>query len=262
MSTDHEIKIVGIIQARLGSSRLPSKVLMELMGRPMLSYMLERVSKVEDLHEIVVATTTQQQDDAIEAFCRTNHTKVFRGSENDVLDRYFQAASAYHADIILRLTADCPLIDPRVVDKIIHAFLKKYPDIDFAGNVKPATFPDGLDTEVFTMDALRRAWTEAKNPLDREHVTPYFYDEPGRFRTLNITAERDYSKYRITVDHAEDFQVIENIIRNLYSKKRPFSFEEIVAYLDQHQEVMTLNQSFNRNPWYVQYQKQKENKCT
>jgi spore coat polysaccharide biosynthesis protein SpsF len=222
--------------------------------------MLERVARVEGLDKTVVATTLAERDNAIAAFCEKNGVECFRGSENDVLDRYFQAAVSWKADIVVRLTADCPLIDPNVVGKIIRAFLEKCPDIDFAGNVKPPTYPDGMDTEVFSMNALRRAWTETTKPLDREHVTPYFYDEPGRFRTLNVTAARDYSRYRLTVDHDADFRAVERIFLDLYRPESIFTFEEIVAYLDEHPDVLALNQSFNRNPWYVQYQKQKENK--
>ena len=259
MPNNNSLKIVCIIQARLGSTRLPNKVLKKIMERPMLSYMLERVAHVDAIEKIIVATTTAKHDDAIADFCKKSGAECFRGSENDVLDRYFQAASVYRADVIVRLTADCPLIDPYVVDRIIHAFMEKYPDIDFAGNVRPATFPDGLDTEVFTMAALHRAWSETTKPLDREHVTPYFYDEPGRFRTLNVTADRDYSGYRLTVDHVEDFQIVERIFCELYRPNRIFTFEEIVTYLDEHPDVLALNRSFNRNPWYDQYQNQKGN---
>ena len=168
------MKIISIIQARLGSTRLPGKVLKPILSRPMLSYMLERVKAAKRIDALMIATTENKSDQPIVEFCRSEKIKCFRGSENDVLDRYYQAARSVQAEIIVRLTADCPLIDPAVVDEIVEAFLTKYPNIDFASNVKPATFPDGMDIEVFSFAALEWAWKETKNPLEREHVTPYF----------------------------------------------------------------------------------------
>lgn len=247
-----------IIQARLGSSRLPAKVLKPIMGRPMLSYMIERVKYVKGIDGIVIATTTNESDMPIVNFCLENSIAYFRGSETDVMDRYYQTAKLKQADIIIRLTADCPLIDPEVVEDILRVFCADYPNIDFAGNVKPATFPDGLDTEVFSFSSLERAWNEAKLPLEREHVTPYFYDQEGRFRTRNITAEKDYSNYRITVDHQEDFDLVSDILQALYKPGYAFNYEEIIRFLDQHPEIKQKNSKFIRNPWYVQYQKEKK----
>ncbi len=247
------MKIISIIQARLGSTRLPGKVLKPILSRPMLSYMLERVKAAKRIDALMIATTENKSDQPIVEFCRSEKIKCFRGSENDVLDRYYQAARSVQAEIIVRLTADCPLIDPAVVDEIVEAFLTKYPNIDFASNVKPATFPDGMDIEVFSFAALEWAWKETKNPLEREHVTPYFYDSPGRFRTLNVEAERDFSSYRLTVDYEDDFEVVSKILESLYRPGQPFGFREVVKFLDENPEILKKN-AHQRNPWYAQYQ--------
>ena len=247
------MNIVCMIQARLGSTRLPGKVLKPILDRPMLSYMLERVKAVKKIEQLVIATTENETDDPIVQFCRPEKIQCFRGSENDVLDRYYQAARSAQAEIIVRLTADCPLIDPAVVDEIVEAFLAKYPGIDFASNVKPATFPDGMDTEVFSFAALERAWKETKNPLEREHVTPYFYDVPGRFRTFNVEAEQDFSSYRLTVDYEDDFEVMAKIFESLYRPDQPFGFREAIKFLDENPEILKKN-AHQRNPWYAQYQ--------
>ncbi len=248
------MRIVCIIQARLGSTRLPAKVLRLIQNRPMLSYMIERVRQVKQLHGFLIATTKNESDNPIVAFCEAQGVPVFRGDENDVLDRYYQAAKFSKADVIVRLTADCPLIDPAVVDQIIAAFLERSPQIDFVGNVKPATFPDGMDTEVFSFKALERAWEETKNSLEREHVTPYFYDMPGRFQTLNIEAPKNYSHYRVTVDYENDFEAVSEVLKALHKPGQAFGYQEIVTFLDAHPRILQKNNDHQRNSWYDKYQ--------
>lgn len=247
------MKTVCIIQARLGSTRLPSKVLRPILGRPMLSYMIERVRRIERLDEILIATTELDSDQPIVDFCRKEKISVFRGNEKDVLDRYYQAAKFIRAEVVVRLTSDCPLIDPAVVDQILDTFYQHCPEIDFVGNVKPATFPDGMDTEIFSFNALERSWKETKNPLEREHVTPYFYDEPGRFRALNVEAKEDLSRYRVTVDYPEDFEIVTELIQALYKQNHAFSYEEMVDYLESHPQILRKNAKYQRNPWYAAY---------
>lgn len=254
------MNIVCIIQARMGSTRLPRKVLKLILGRPMLALMIERVSMAKKINETIIATTTNPSDEVIVDFCQKSKIKCVRGSESDVLDRYYQTAKSAAADIVVRLTADCPLIDPAVVDKIIEAFLKHYPDIDFAGNVQKPTYPDGMDTEVFTFQALERAWKETSNPLEREHVTPYFYETPGRFHTINIEAEQDYSPIRLTVDHPEDFDLVTKTFEALYRPEKAFGFKDVIAYLEQNPELAKQNAKFSRNPWYTLYKEQRGQK--
>ena len=247
------MKTVCIIQARLGSTRLPGKVLRPILGRPMISYMIERVREVKKIDQILIATTNRESDTPIAEFCQREEVAVFRGSEQDVLDRYYEAAKKVCADVIVRLTADCPLIDPSVVEQVLEVFLKGHPKIDFVSNVNPARFPDGMDTEVFSFNALEREWKEAKSPLEREHVTPYFSEVPGRFQTRNVEAGEDFSRYRLTVDYEEDFEVVKAVLQNLYPPRRIFGYREMINFLERHPDVKEKNQKYNRNPWYESY---------
>ena len=183
--------VIAIIQARMGSSRLPGKVLREIDGQPMLYRVVVRARHAQTLGRVVVATTTDSGDDPVEAFCLRQGFPVFRGDPFDVLDRYYQAAHTFHAETIVRLTADCPLLDPAEIDRTVRAFAAA--GVDFAANRLPPpmkrTTPIGMDTEVVTMAALTRAWREAKAQYAREHVMPYIYEEPGRFKTLLVDHE-------------------------------------------------------------------------
>jgi spore coat polysaccharide biosynthesis protein SpsF len=204
---------VAIIQARMGSSRLPGKVLKDLGGRAMLSHVVERARKAKTINNVVVATTLDPSDDAIEQFCTAMNYPFYRGSLQDVLDRFYQAAKIYSADPVVRLTADCPLLDPDVLDKTVNAFFET--GADFAANRLPPpftrTYPIGLDTEVCSFAALERAWHEAQLPYEREHVLPYLYDQPGRFKVVKIDHAVDYGHLRWTVDTPEDLDVVRRV---------------------------------------------------
>lgn len=207
------MKIVAIIQARMGSTRFPSKVLEMIGNMTMLAHVVQRVQRAKSLSQVLVATTILQADDAIVVECERLGISVFRGEEQDVLDRYHQAAQLHKADVVVRITSDCPLVDPGVVDQVINSFLDARPD--YASNTLERTYPRGLDTEVMTMTALDRAWREAQEPYQRVHVTPYFYQNPNRFRLLSITAEADYSRYRWTVDTPEDLAFVRMVYTRL-----------------------------------------------
>ncbi|MDD1665167.1 MAG: glycosyltransferase family protein, partial [Methanomicrobiales archaeon] len=184
--------VAAIIQARTGSTRLPGKVLMDIAGEPMLARVMERAGRAKTLDEILVATTTESADDGIVSLCEEREWECFRGSEADVLDRYYQAAHAYHADHIVRITSDCPLIDPGVVDRVVSEFLERQPGVDYACNFLPRrTYPRGLDTEVMTFHALERSWREDGNPAHREHVTQYILRHPDLFQTHGVVHETD-----------------------------------------------------------------------
>jgi len=230
-------KIVGIIQARMGSTRLPGKVLAEIRGRPMLWRVVQRTLAAETLDEVIVATTTQSSDDVIVSFCRDNRVGCFRGGEEDVLDRYYRAALQQKADAVVRITSDCPLIDPQIVDRVVRAFLQG--DCDYASNCMTRTYPRGLDTEVMTFQALQRAWSEATEPFQRAHVTPYIYQNPTQFKILSVTGERDYSAYRWTVDTPEDLEFVRAVYDRLPDEK--FLWDEVLRLMESEPELAEIN---------------------
>jgi spore coat polysaccharide biosynthesis protein SpsF len=210
-------KIVAITQARTGSTRLPGKVLLEVQNMPFLEIHLKRVSMAKLIDEVVVATTVKESDDAIADLVLKLGYKLSRGPEDDVLERYYNAATAANADIVVRITSDCPLIDPEIIDAIIEAHIKY--SKDFTSNIITRTYPDGMDVEVFSMDALTKAWNEAKDKADREHVTYYIWKnsdlmEGKLFTSHNVVAENnvDFSNLRLTLDYPEDLELITKLI--------------------------------------------------
>lgn len=234
------MKIVAIIQARMGSTRLPGKVLMDLAGEPMLARVVNRCLRAATLHEVVVAATTQPADEAIAKLCAERTWPCFRGSEDDVLDRYYRAALEHKADVVVRITSDCPLIDPAVVDLVVREFIRRQPEVAYASNVVSSrTFPRGLDTEVMQFAALERAWKEDNNPAWREHVTPYLSEVEGRFPVHCVTNEGDYSSQRWTVDTPEDFELVQLIYKHFGHDR--FSWREVLAILEQHPEWLEIN---------------------
>jgi spore coat polysaccharide biosynthesis protein SpsF len=234
------MKINIIIQARMGSTRLPGKVLRPTAGRPMLSYQIERLHQVKAPHSLIIATSDQSADDTIEAFCQQEKVICFRGEEDNVLDRYYQACQTYPADIIVRLTADCPLIDPAVIDEAISLY-KKQP-ADYISNTLERTYPRGMDVELFTYKALLKAFHEAKKPFDKEHVTPYIYRKSSGFTVKNYGMTPDASMYRLTVDTIEDFTLIKTLIEDLYPKNKQFTLADILKDLQEHPEWTSINQ--------------------
>jgi len=230
--------IVAIIQARMGSTRLPEKVMKDIGGRTMLTRVVRRAARSELIDEIVVATTTKISDNPIIAECRRLNVSVFRGDEQDVLDRYYRAAMAHHAGAVVRITSDCPLIEPNVVDLAIRAFLNERPD--YASNSLKRTYPRGLDVEVVTMEALTRAWQEATEPYQRVHVTPYIYQNPDQFKLLQIENGSDYSHYRWTVDTQEDL----NFVKAIYSRfgnEDAFTWMDVLSVLAVEPELAEIN---------------------
>ncbi len=232
-------KVIIIVQARMGSTRLPGKSMKMVSERPLISYLLERLRRTKKADEIVVATTTHERDQRIVDFCREEHIPVYRGSEENVLDRYYQAAKASAADVIVRITGDCPLIDPTIVDQVIAFFLKN--DYDYASNSLERTFPRGLDTEVFSFEALEQAAMEATSPEDKEHVTPFFYRNPERFNLGSYTCQENLSRHRWTVDTQEDFILISKILTELYPKKPDFHMEDILQLMEENPEWEKIN---------------------
>jgi spore coat polysaccharide biosynthesis protein SpsF len=201
---------VAIVQARTGSTRLPGKVLLPLLGAPILQRVVERTARAVTVDEVVVATTTSPADDTIVTLARDHGWRIHRGSADDLLDRYVGAARANDADVVIRITSDCPLVDPEVIDETVAAFSDG--SVDYASTgLEPRTWPRGLDVEVVASDALERAWREDANPAWREHATPYLYRNPDRFRILRVPAPEDLSDHRWCVDTPEDYELVRRI---------------------------------------------------
>ena len=225
----------------MGSTRLPGKVMMDLAGEPMLARVVNRTRRARSISKLVVATTTQSSDDAIENLCRSQGWFCFRGSTDDVLDRYYQAALAHDAAVVVRITSDCPLMDPTVVDRVVEEFQGRQPGVDYASNAFPTrSYPRGLDTEVMSFDALRRAWVDDKDAATREHVTPYIQRHPDRFRVHGITCEADHSDLRWTVDTPEDLRFARCVYDHFGDDR--FSWVEVINVLEQHPEWSRINQ--------------------
>lgn len=234
------MRIVAIIQARMGSTRLPGKVLKDLAGETVLARVVNRTQRAKLLHDVVVATTDKPADDRIVQECARLEIACFCGDEADVLDRYYRAAQRFAADVIVRITSDCPLIDPEITDKTIAAFLESRPD--YASNTLVRTYPRGLDTEVISFGALGRAWREARKPHEREHVTPYIYQHPAEFKLLSVTEDADYSGHRWTVDAPEDLEFVRAICAR-FKDYPSFLWRDVLDLLDREPEVMELNRS-------------------
>ncbi len=239
-------KIVAIIQARMTSSRLPEKVLIDIAGFPMLYHVIKRVSSAKLLDQVVVATTNDPADDLIEEFCNSNSQNCFRGHPYDVLDRYYQAALQFEADIIVRITADCPIMDPSLIDSLIQSFLES--EVDFAANRLPPpwkrTYPIGLDIEIVRFKALEKAWQEAKSQFEREHVMPYLYDRPGRFKILLSHHEPDYGEKRWTVDTPQDLELINKIFDHFFPRIE-FSWLEVIDLFKSNPDLEKINTGIN-----------------
>ncbi len=240
-------KVVAIVQARMGSTRLPAKVMAEIAGRPILWHVVNRLEHAKNIDLIVVATSVKSGDDPIISFCEKNGLECFRGSESDVLDRFYRAATTYKADAIVRCTSDCPLIDAEVTDRIIDIYLKG--GYDYVTNTLRYTYPDGLDIEVFSYPALEAAWREARAPAEREHVTTYIRNS-GKFRLRNVENREDLSQrdLRWTVDEQADLDFVREVYNSLWSKQRPyFGMVEILKLIDERPELSEINRGITRN---------------
>ncbi len=241
---------VAIIQARLGSSRLPGKVLKEVAGRPMLWHIVERARRAPGVAQVVVATSDVAGDAPLRAFCASEGIACFAGSEQDVLDRFYRAAEKHGADPVLRITADCPFVDPELVGRVLAEYQRGGADHVSAATGATAfkqggaKFPDGLDVECFGFQALARAHREATAQSDREHVTPDLYRVDGRFRVAKVFSDGDHGALRWTVDHADDLEMVRRVYEALYRPERPFGMKEILAYFAAHPELQQINQAF------------------
>lgn len=247
------MNIVTVIQARTGSTRLPNKVLLPLAGKLLLERMIERVQYSELAGKIVVATTEEKSDNIIEEICSNNHLLIYRGSTNDLLDRHYQAAKLLNADAAVKIPSDCPLIDFRIIDKVISHFIKYSDKYDFVSNLHPATYPDGNDVEIMHFSVLEEAWKNAKRKLEREHTTPYIWENPEKFRIGNVEWETglNYSmSHRFTIDYPEDYEFIKRVYDELYHKNPKFGLNDILDLLNEKPEIKKINEKYNGVNWY------------
>ena len=242
---------IAIIQARTGSNRLPGKIMMEIEGKTMLEYMIERVSKSKKLDKIIIATTNKKNDDVIVSLAKKLNIDYFRGSEDDVLDRYYNASKKFNADIVVRLCSDSPLLDGKIVDNILEEYLSG--DYDYVGNLSPSprTFPDGLGVEVFSSELLNDAQLNAKKPSEREHVTFYMWMQPKKYKIHRVDYKNDSSKYRFNLDYAEDYKFLKKIFENFYKNNRNFDIESVITWLEKNPEIFKINSMIQSNQGWL-----------
>lgn len=246
------MKIVTIIQARMSSTRLPGKVMLPILGKPLLVRMLERVQSAKLIGRLIVATSTNSDDDEIEKLCKQNDIICFRGHLTDLLDRHYQVAVKFGAEAIVKIPSDCPLIDPHVIDKVIQHFIN-HEEYDFVSDLHPATYPDGNDVEIMSFASLECAWKDAAKDYEREHTTPFIWEHQDVFKVGNVKweTELDYStSHRWTIDYPEDYEFIRKIFEGLYSINPAFSLNDILNLLDRKPEIAKLNQKHLGKYWY------------
>lgn len=252
------MKIVAIIQARMGSTRLKGKVLKELCGKSILHHIIERVSQSNLIHTIITATTTEETDNEIVQFCSNQAFHCFRGSEHNVLERYFKCAELAKADIIVRVTADDPFKDPKVIDKAINLLIQG--EYDYVSNTIHPTYPEGIDIEVFTFNALAKAYAEAKLLSEQEHVTPYIWKNKNKFKVLNFEYPQNLSELRWTLDNPKDYAFVEAIYSRLYKPNYIFYMEDILDLLEKEPYLSEINTGIIRNEGYLKSLKQDNHK--
>jgi spore coat polysaccharide biosynthesis protein SpsF len=243
------MKVAAIVQARCGSTRFPNKVFVNLCGKPLIWHVFNRLKFAKRIDQVVLATTTSHKDDQLERWANENGVTVFRGSEDDVLSRYYNANEIVKADVVVRITADDPFKEPSVIDRAIEMLLNDH--CDFVSNNNPPTFPEGLDCEVMTAAALRRSQESTEDAYEREHVTQYIYHNPHLFKTENLFQVENMSQLRWTIDTDIDFQMVKIIYEALYNGDLDiFHMDEILEYLKEHPEVQEMNNHVARSAMY------------
>lgn len=240
--------IIAVIQARMNSKRLPGKVLMPLAGRNVLEHVAMRVRKAHMVSEVIVATSINEEDAKIAEACEKLGVRVFRGSEEDVLDRFYRASLPLNSDHVVRITADCPMIDPEVIDSVIARHIKV--GTDYTSNTLEPTYPDGEDVEVFKMSALEKAWKNAKLSSEREHVTPYIRNNPQVFKLLSVVRPGDLSGRRWTLDEDRDYRFLKEVFDSLYHLNNFFGITDILKFLEKNPRVEKINSCILRNEGY------------
>lgn len=245
--------IVIIVQARMSSTRFPGKIMKNVLGEPVLFRQLERIAAIQHHAQLVVATSHQPEDDMILKACQERDYTCMRGNLNDLLDRHYQIARFLKADIVIKIPSDCPLIDTDVIDETIVFYLENLGKYDFVSNLHPATFPDGNDVEIMSFDCLERTWKEATKQLEREHTTPYIWENLDKFKCHNVpwVMGLDYSmSHRFTLDYKEDLDFIRAVYENLYPRNPNFGLTDILYLLEEHPEIYEINSKYAGVNWY------------
>ena len=246
-------KLLIVIQARKGSKRLPGKVMLPLSGKPLLYRMYERVYAANVPKEIVIATTTELEDDEVVAICNEFGMKCFRGHETDLLDRHYNAAINFGAKHIAKIPSDCLLICPNVIDRVAEFYFSNRDNYDYVSNLHPATYPDGQDVEIMPIRTLEQAWNESSKNFEREHTTPYIWENPDKFRIGNVEWETglDFSmSHRMTIDYPEDYEFIKTVFEQLYFEKNIFTLCDVMMLLDRKPELLEINSKYAGVNWY------------
>jgi len=243
-NTKSKFNVGVIIQARMNSARLPGKVLMDIAGKPMLWHVVERLKNAKKIDEIILAIPDTKNNDELEAFAKNHNIKYFRGSEEDVLSRYYKAAKNFTCNVIVRITSDCPLVDAALVD----AFVKKHlaSDADYTSNIIQRTYPKGIDVEVLNFEILEKSFKEATIQKHREHVTLYVREHPEKFKRVSVKQEKNFSRLRWTVDEQEDLEFVREIYKRLYKKGSIFFMEDIMKVLEKEPKLLEINKNIKR----------------
>lgn len=245
---------IVLIQARMGSTRLPGKVLKEVCNKSLLELMVERISIAKNIDNIAIITTEQSEDDVIVEMCKNNEWQYFRGSSHNLLDRHYKAALHFGADHVIKIPSDCPLVDPSVIDKVVNFYFTS--QVDYASNLHPQSYPDGNDVEIMSVTTLERAMNLASKDFELEHTTPYIWNRPSEFRLGNYLMNEleDLSNvYRYTLDYIEDFFVIKKIFESLYEDEKIFTVDAIIQFLYTNKEVQDINKKHIGVNWYKPY---------
>lgn len=248
-----KLNIVTVIQARTSSSRLPNKILLPLAGKPLLYRMFERVEASKLKGTIVIATSNEPADDVVENLCNVFGINCYRGNLSDLLDRHYQAAKLYNAKAVIKIPSDCPIIDPQIIDKVIKFYLDNNNRFDYVSNLHPPTYPDGNDVEIMSFTALENAWNNAKKDFEREHTTPYFWENPDKFKVGNVEWETglDYSMtHRFTIDYQKDYDFLKRIYDELYPENNKFTLQDILDLLERKPEIKKINEEYCGVNWY------------
>jgi len=242
-----KMKVVATVQARMASTRLPGKVMKEILGRPIIWHIVNRLKYAKLVNHTMIATSSNPADKEIVDFARKSKIDCYAGSEDDIVDRLYQASRQAKADTIVRITADCPLVDPALVDKVVKYYQDGRGKYDFISNTHPPTYPDGLDTEVFSFIALEKIWQEVTDKFKREWIVTNFWENPEIYHLGNIANDKDLSALRWTVDYPDDFEFVREIYERLFKPDKVFLMQDILDLLKKNPELLKINQKHTRN---------------
>jgi len=251
--SEHKTNIIVIVQARMGSSRLPGKVMMDIVGKPLIWHVVNRLKHSKLLNQIIVATGNGEENNVIEGLCEEYNIDYYKGSEEDLIDRYYQTSKLFNADVVVRIPADCPLVDPEIVDKVVGFFLKNINSYDYVNNSRPhTTYPHGLDVEVFSLCLLEKLWREIKNPFRREWFTTVIFENPEIYKIFCLENDVDLSHLRLTVDYKEDLELVRYIFKNLYTENACFTLKDILELYSRNQKIFNINQKYKKDEQYFE----------